>query len=153
MILVAYTIPAFTWFASLFNDSKSTKSKFACLYFLCHFVVESYAFALPIYRLHTYWNDPNPVVPMHPLVRDSSTVYGHITVKWYLIINSCVVFAMMMVTVYVTCYLRLWANISVEYQEMTAEQRERLLEQEMKYSIRPEKPRASNSVTKANSMY
>jgi hypothetical protein len=121
MILVAYTIPAFTWFASLFNNSNSTRSKFACLYFLCHFVVEFYAFSLPIYRLHSYWNDPNPVVPMHPLVRDSSTVYGHVTVKTYLIINSCVVFVMMLVTVYVTHSLRMWSKTSAEYKEMTAE--------------------------------
>lgn len=93
MLLVAYTVPAFTWFASLFTEQNSTKKKFAIIYFIFHFLVEAYAFILPVYRLHTYWNDPTQhITPM-----------GAITVKWYLIINCTVTFVMMILTMHIAC--------------------------------------------------
>lgn len=113
MILIAYTIPAFTWFASIFSKKSSTKSTFASVYLFFHFLIEAYCMAVPIYRLHSYWNNPSPVVPMHPILTDTSKTYGHVTVKAYLIINSSVMFSLMMLTVYVTCCLNQWAKEAI----------------------------------------
>ena len=65
MLLVAYTVPAFSWFASLFSPNPAVVRNYACFYFFFHFLVEAYAFILPVFRLHSYWKDPTAKVNMH----------------------------------------------------------------------------------------
>ena len=129
MLLAAYTVPAFAWLASVFADDSSTAQKtFAWTYFIFHFLVESYAFAMPIYLLHGYWKDPTKQERLHPIVRDTSVTYGHITASWYLIINSTVVFIMMIFTIYIACGLH---SLSKRFKDgqMSQEARERFLEE------------------------
>ncbi len=53
MFLVAYTLPAFAWFATLFSPESSTKQSYRTIYFCSHFAVEAYAFIVPVVRLHS----------------------------------------------------------------------------------------------------
>ena len=53
MLLVAYTIPAFTWFASIFSPLSCTKKAYGLFYFVFHILVESYALLAPIIWLHS----------------------------------------------------------------------------------------------------
>ena len=52
MLIVAYTPPAFAWFAQIFSHQNSTKKWFSAIYFISHFIVESYALIVPIVSLH-----------------------------------------------------------------------------------------------------
>lgn len=48
MVLFAYTIPGVAWLVFLFVQSKTTKTFYAGVYFVCHLTVELYGFWLPI---------------------------------------------------------------------------------------------------------
>ena len=123
-------------------------------YLFFHLLIEIYMFIVPIIRLHGQWNNPNPVVPMHPILHNTSHTLGHITVKTYLIISSLVVFLLMCLTMYISCCLYAWTTSAAEHKELSQEQRERLLEQDVVYKIDSSKPVGSGSASvKANSMY
>ena len=109
MLLVAYTLPAFAWFANVFSPSAREKKCFTFLYFICHMTVEAYAFIVPIVLLNGYWNDPTAMVNMHPILTNGQSM-GQISIKLYLIINSCVTFSLMILTLYCTCCLHSYAK-------------------------------------------
>ena len=104
MFFVAYTLPAFAWFATLFSPETSTKQSYRTIYFCSHFAVEAYAFIVPVLRLHSQWNNPASVVPVHSISK-LNWIQGTITVKAYLIISCCVTFILMLLTTYITCCL------------------------------------------------
>ena len=61
---------------------------------------------------------------------------------------------MMCLTVYISCCLLSWTTSAAEHKELSQEQRERLLEQDVVYKIDAAKPVGSGSASvKANSMY
>jgi len=53
MLLVAYTFPAFAYVATLFSHSPKKQTTYAWIYFFFHFIVEAYAFIVPVIRLHS----------------------------------------------------------------------------------------------------
>ncbi len=67
MILVAYTAPAFGWFANLFSPHAKVKKVYAMLYLVSHLLVETYALVLPLLWMLKYWNDPTLSITIHPL--------------------------------------------------------------------------------------
>ena len=107
MILVAYTAPAFGWFANLFSPHAKVKKAYAMLYLVSHLLVEAYALVLPLLWMLRYWNDPTLSITIHPLFHNQGNVLGQVTVKFYLIMNSCLFGAMIFFTFY--CFGCLWS--------------------------------------------
>ena len=148
MLLVAYTLPAFAWFASVFAEEKSGAKKcFAILYFLCHFAVEVYAFTMPLVYLHSYFGVPSHTVTLNK---------RQFPVGWYLIINSAVFFVMMIFTSYISCCLYSYSR-QVSQSGMSEEAKARLLEERTIYYNEPKKspakPVSSSQRNVPNSMY
>ena len=135
MILVAYTVPAFAWFASLFAENQTGAKKcFAILYFTCHFLVEVYAFVMPLIFLHSYFGVSTHTVTLNK---------RQFPVGWYLIINSVVFFVLMLFTTYVSCCLYSYSR-QVSQSEMSDEAKARLLEERTTYYNEPKKPKMAS---------
>lgn len=89
MLLVAYFAPAMAWFGSLFSHAKRPRKTYACFYFFCHFIVETYTLVIPIWELRQYWGT-GMAVNFHPWITADGQTMRTLTVNHYLIINSVI---------------------------------------------------------------
>ena len=105
MILCFYTVPAFAWFAAAFSPNPSVHRCYTICFFVSHVLVESYLLVLPILYYASQWSNTNMTIKLHPIFHNSGETLGQVTIKMYLIINSCVAFALMVFTTVFTCVL------------------------------------------------
>lgn len=105
MILCFYLVPAFAWFAACFSPDPSVHRCYSISFFVSHMLVETYLLVLPIMYYAAQWSDPSLVIPLHPIFHNSASPLGEVTIKMYLIINSCVAFSLMILTTLFTCVL------------------------------------------------
>lgn len=126
MLLTAYLVPAFAWFANLFSPHSKVKKVYAVLYFIFHALVETYALVMPLLWNLKYWSNTQLSITVHPLFHNQGEVLGTITIKLYLIVNTCVLSSMLMFTSYATMCLWTYAKVFNETKELT-EAKEKLL--------------------------
>ena len=69
MLLTAYTVPAFSWFAACYSPHTRTKKCFGCLYFISHMLVLTYLLVMPILWNLTKFNSGQKV-HLHPLTHN-----------------------------------------------------------------------------------
>ena len=105
MILCFYLVPACAWFAASFSPNPSVHRCYSICFFVFHMLVETYLLVLPILYYAAQWSDPTMVISVHPIFHNSGSALGQVTIKMYLIINSCVAFSLMMFTTLFTCVL------------------------------------------------